>query len=59
MPLTELGMEIDVSEEQSEKANSPMLVTELGIVIDVSEEHPLFVAYADNQRIASNKVEKC
>ena len=38
MPPTELGIVIEVNEEQPQKASYPMLVTELGIVIEVNEE---------------------
>ena len=43
MLVTLLGIVIEVSEEQPEKAPSPMLVTLLGIVADVSEEQSLKV----------------
>ena len=35
----ELGSEMKVSEEQSRKAPSPIVVSESGSVMDVSEEH--------------------
>ena len=38
MLVTLLGMVIEVSPEQPEKASFPMLVTLLGIVIEVSPE---------------------
>ena len=38
MVVTELGMVMEVWEEQSWKALSPMLVTELGRVMEVREE---------------------
>ena len=41
MLVTLSGIVIEVSEEQPEKAASPMLVTLLGIVMEVSEEQPL------------------
>ena len=49
MLVTLLGIVIEVREEQSAKAPSPMLVTPLGIVIEVREEQaakaptPIFV----------------
>ena len=38
MLVTELGMVIEVREEHSRNALSPMLVTELGMVMEVREE---------------------
>ena len=40
MEMTELGMVMLVSEEQSPKARSPIEMTELGIVMLVRDEHP-------------------
>jgi hypothetical protein len=40
MIVTEFGIVIEVSEEQSRKAQSPMIVTQSGRVIDGSEEQP-------------------
>ena len=40
MLVTELGMVMEVREEHSQNAASPMLVTELGMVIEVREEQP-------------------
>ena len=40
MPVTELGIVIEVRDEQSSKALFPMLVTELGIVIEVRDLQP-------------------
>ena len=41
MLVTELGMVMEVREEQYLNAMSPMLVTELGMVTEVREEQPL------------------
>ena len=38
MLVTELGMVMEVREEQPQNAYSPMLVTELGMVMEVREE---------------------
>ena len=40
MLVTESGIVMDVSAEQEEKAQSPMIVTESGIVIDTRLEQP-------------------
>ena len=41
MLVTELGMVMEVREEQPLNALPPMLVTELGRVMEVREEQPL------------------
>ena len=41
MLVTELGMMMEVREEQSSNAYFPMLVTELGMVMAVREEQSL------------------
>jgi len=38
MEVTEFGISIEVNEEQTENASSPIDVTESGIVIEVKEE---------------------
>ena len=40
MRVTELGMVMEVREEQSSNAQFPMLVTELGRMMEVREEQP-------------------
>ena len=40
MLVTPLGIVIEISEVQSQKAESPMVVTLFGIVIEVSELQP-------------------
>ena len=40
MKVTELGMVMEVSPEQPEKAIWPMKVTELGMVTEVNPEQP-------------------
>lgn len=47
--VTELGISIEVSDEQPENAHSPILVTELGISIVVSDEQSEFLYNTDTQ----------
>ncbi len=49
----------EVRLSQPTKADTPTPFTDSGIVIDLRAEHLSFVAYIDNQRVASNTVEKC
>ena len=57
MLVTELGIVIEVNEEQPLKAAPPMLVTELGIVIEVNEEQIKYLQPIITQYFIDNKSE--
>lgn len=59
MLVTEFGMVMLARPVHPQKAKSPMLVTEFGMVMLVKPVQPEFVAQIDNQRVASDTVEKC